>query len=48
MEWPLEQNRKFESEFFTEEELTAKQQENDWLRNRDVEDGVYTEYPTHD
>jgi len=47
-DWPLEPGRKFESEFFTKEELTAKQQENDWLRNRDAEDGVYTEYPTYD
>jgi len=47
-DWPLEPGRKFESEHFTVEELTAKQQENRWLRNRDVEDGVYTEYPTHD
>jgi len=47
-DWPLEPGRKFESEFFTEEELTAKQQENDWLRNRDAEDGIYTEYPTYD
>jgi len=46
--WPLEQDRQFNSEFFTKEELTAKQQENDWLRNRDVEDGVYADYPTYD
>lgn len=47
-DWPLEPGREFESEFFTEEELTAKQQENTWLRNMDAEDGVYTEYPTYD
>ena len=47
-DWPLEPDRKFDSEFFTEKELTKKQQENSWLRNRDVEDGVYTEYPTQD
>lgn len=47
-DWPLEPDRKFDSEFFVEEELTAKQQENDWLRNRDAEDGVYTKYPTSD
>ncbi len=46
--WPLEQGRKFESKFFTVEELTAKQQENSWLRNRDAEDGVFTDYPTND
>lgn len=47
-DWPLEQGRVFASEFFTEEELTAKQQENTWLRNRDVEDGIYADYPTSD
>uniref|UniRef100_A0A6M3LSX9 Uncharacterized protein n=1 Tax=viral metagenome TaxID=1070528 RepID=A0A6M3LSX9_9ZZZZ len=47
-DWPLEPGRKFKSEHFTEEELTAKQQGNDWLRNKDAEDGVYTEYPTYD
>ncbi len=46
--WPIDNNRKFDSKHFTAEELTAKQQENDWLRNRDAEDGVFTEYPTHD
>lgn len=47
-DWPIDNDRKFESEFFTVEELTAKQQENGWLRNRDAEDGVYTDYPTYD
>lgn len=46
--WPLDSNRKFESEHFTIEELTKKQQENDWLRNRDEEDGIYVDYPTND
>ena len=46
--WPLEQNRKFESEYFTQEEIEAKCQENSWLRNRDAEDGDFTEYPTYD
>ena len=31
-DWPLERGRVFASEFFTEEELTAKQQDNKWLR----------------
>lgn len=30
--WPLEQGREFASEFYTEEELTEKCQENQWLR----------------
>lgn len=30
--WVLEEGREFESEFFTEEELTEKQQENIWLK----------------
>lgn len=46
--WPLESGRKFESEYFTQQEIEAKCQENDWLRNRDAEDGVFTEYPTYD
>jgi len=46
--WPLDNDRKFESEHFTIEELTKKQQENDWLRNRDEEDGIYADYPTND
>ena len=46
--WPIDNNRKFESKYFTLEELTEKQQENSWLRNRDAEDGIYTEYPTDD
>lgn len=47
-DWPLEEGRVFASEFFTEEELTAKQQDNDWLRNRDEGDGIYTQFPTYD
>jgi len=48
-DWPLDtRRRRFESKHFTLEELTKKQQENHWLRNRDAEDGVYTEYSTHD
>lgn len=30
--WPLERRRKFESKYFTEEELWAKCQENGWLK----------------
>jgi len=48
MNWPLDRKRKFNSKHFTLEELTVKQQENSWLRNRDAEDGIYTEYPTYD
>ncbi len=47
-DWPLDNTRHFDSEFFTEEELTAKQQENSWLRDRGKEDGIYTQYPTSD
>lgn len=47
--WPLDRSRVvFASEFFTVKELTEKQQQNHWLRNRDTEDGVYTQYPTYD
>ena len=48
VDWPLERGRKFDSKHFTAEELTEVQQNNSWLRNRDVEDGVYTQFPTHD
>jgi len=39
--WPLDNNRKFKSKFFTKKELTAKQQQNDWLKHGgiDFEDG---------
>ena len=47
-EWPLEQGRQFDSEFFTKEELWQQCQQNHWLRSRDVEDGIYTQYPTND
>ena len=46
--WPIDNNRKFESKHFKIKELTKKQQENDWLRNRDAEDGIYADYPTYD
>ena len=46
--WPLDYDRLFRNEHWTEGELTAKQQENTWLRNKDAEDGVYTQYPTND
>lgn len=50
-DWPLERGRVFKSEFFTEEELTAKQQENLWLRRggpdeEPDEPGFY--FPTYD
>jgi len=45
--WPLEQGRVFASEFFTVEELTEKQQENDWLREGGPDDEV-DYYPTYD
>lgn len=49
--WPLERGRMFASEFFTEEELTAKQQENTWLRRGGPDEepdnsGFY--FPTYD
>ena len=50
-DWPLEPDRKFDSEFFTEEELTAKQQENSWLRRGGPEQEPDTPgfwYPTYD
>jgi hypothetical protein len=46
--WPIESGRKFESKWFTQQEIEAKCQENHWLRNRDAEDGIFTEYPTYD
>jgi len=46
--WPLDSNRKFESKYWTEKEIEAECQENDWLKNRDAEDGIYTDYPTYD
>ncbi len=45
--WPLENSREFASEFFTEEELTEKQQKNTWLRRGGPdEDPDY--FPTYD
>lgn len=35
--WPLESGRQFNSEYFTEEELWAKCQENDWLKTGGIE-----------
>jgi len=43
-DWPLEQGREFNSEHFTEEELTDAQRLNVWLRDKGEEDP----YPTWD
>ena len=45
---PYDYKRVFKSVYFTEAELEKKCQDNHWLRNRDLEDGIYTQYPTYD
>lgn len=37
LEWPLEQKRKFKSEFWTKKEITEKMQQNPWLKRGGVD-----------